>query len=148
MKTILIALLLAPAAALATPPDACSLLTLDEINAIAQRPATKMLTLKSGNPSECSFTDEKKASVLVVTVREVQYAVKDEMFHDRENLEKIYRSKSKPVETIGDGGFWLPPNHQLTFRKKKLIASLIFSTPKNQNEVDTSQMARLVESRL
>jgi hypothetical protein len=148
MKTILIALMVAPAAALATPPDACSLLKLEEINAVAQHGATQAFVLKTGNPAECSFTDEKKAAVLVIKVREVQYAVRDEMGSDRETLEKIYHQKSKPLETIGDGGFWLAANHQLTFRKKKFIASVTFSTPKNQNEVDTAQMARLVESRL
>jgi hypothetical protein len=148
MKSLIAAFLLAPAAALATPPDACSLLTLDEVNAIAERKAERAVTQQSGNPSKCSFVDARKAAVLVITVREVQYAVRDEMYYERENLEKIYRARSKALDTIGEGGYWLGANKQLTFRKGKVIASVNFATTKNQNEVDSGQVARLVESRL
>ncbi|MGZ5032128.1 MAG: hypothetical protein ACXWAC_02930 [Usitatibacter sp.] len=144
----LLTLFAACGAAVAAPPEACSLLTTEEINAIASPKVEKVQPRKSGNPSECGFLDARRGSVLVVSVQEVQYAVKDEMGHERENLEKIYRAKSKPIDTIGDGGFWLGANKQLVFRKKKFIVSIIFSTPKNQNEIDTAQLARLVESRL
>ena len=148
MKILTAAFLLAPAVAMATPPDACSLLTLDEINAIAEHRAEKPLVQLSGNPSKCSFVDARKGAVVLVNVREVQYAVRDEMHHERENLEKIYKMRAKPLDTIGEGGYWLPATHQITFRKGKLIATVTFALPKNQNEVDTSQAARLVESRL
>ena len=148
MKTILVALLLAPCAALADPPDACGLLTLDEVNAIAQNKAVKAVPQQSGNPTKCNFVDAHRGAVLVVSAREVQYAVRDEMFHEKENLEKIYKQRSKPLETIGEGGFWLAATHQLTFRKARTIATVTFATPKNQNEADTAQMAHLVESRL
>ena len=145
---IALAVALAPLAAHAAPPDACTLLTLDEINAIAKTKAEKSLPLQSGNPSKCSFVDARKGAVLVVSAREVQYAVRDEMHYERENLEKIYKMRAKQLDTIGEGGFWLPATHQVTFRKGKLIATVAFSVPKNQNETDTSQVARLVESRL
>jgi hypothetical protein len=148
MKTILAALCLVPACALATPPDACTLVTPEEINAIAERPVEKALAQQSGNPSKCSFIDSRRGAVVVVTVREVQYAVRDDMHYERENLEKIYRSRAKQLDTIGEGGYWLAANKQLTFRKGKMIATVIFATPKNQNEVDSAQVARLVESRL
>jgi hypothetical protein len=90
----------------------------------------------------------KKAAVLVVTVRRVQYAVKDELFQERDNLEKIYHSKSKQVDAVGEGAYWLAANHQLGFRKGKTIVSLRFATPKNQNEGDTSQIARVIDARL
>lgn len=135
-------------AALAAPPDACTLLTPEEINSIAAQKVEKVQPRKSGNPSECGFLDARRGAIVVLSVQEVQYAVRDEMHHERENLEKIYRSKSKLLDTIGDGGFWLGANKQLVFRKKKFIVSIIFSTAKNQNEVDTAQLARLVESRL
>lgn len=134
--------------AFAAPPEACGLLTLDEINAIAASKAEKTQVQKSGNPSQCGFLDGRKAAVVVVSVREVQYAVKDEMHYERENLEKIYKMRAKQLDTIGDGGFWLPANKQLTFRKGKMIASVTFATPKNQTEIDTAQLARLVENRL
>ena len=120
----------------------------EEINLVASSKVEKVLQQRSGNPSECGFIDAKKTAVLVVTVRTVQYAVKDEMFQERDNLEKIYHSKSKQLDTVGEGGYWLAANHQLGFRKGKTIVTLRFSTAKNQNEVDTSQIARVVESRL
>lgn len=141
-------LLAAAPAALAVVPDTCTLLKPAEINTIAQNPVARVEPRKSGNPSQCAFLDARRGAVLVVTIREVQYAVKDEMFYERENLEKIYKSKSKPIDTIGEGGFWLNANKQLVFRKAKFIVWVVFSTPKNQNEVDTGAMARLVESRL
>ena len=134
----------------ATPenPNACELVKPEEINLVAASKVEKVLPTKAGNPSECGFIDAKKASVLVVTVRTVQYAVKDEMFQERDNLEKIYRSKSKQLDTVGEGGYWLGANHQLGFRKGKTIVSLRFGTTKNQNEVDTAQIARVIEARL
>jgi hypothetical protein len=149
VPSLLTPLLLAlPLAALAEVPDTCAILKPDEINTIAQNQVTRVEPRKTGNPSQCAFLDVRRGAVLVLTIREVQYAVKDEMFYERENLEKIYRSKSKPIDTIGEGGFWLNANKQLVFRKAKFIVWVVFSTPKNQNEVDTGAMARLVESRL
>ena len=149
LRTLLAALAaLVPAIASAAPPDACGLLKLDEINGIAERPVERVQPQKSGNPSQCGFLDARRAAVLVLTLREVQYAVKDELFQERDNLQKIYRARAKELDTVGDGGFWLAANHQLSFRKGKLIVTLIFSTPKNQTEVDTAQLARLVETRL
>jgi hypothetical protein len=151
MRTSFLLLLLlagVPLAALADVPDTCTLLKPAEINAVAQTPVERIEPRKSGNPSQCAFLDARRGAVLVITVREVKYAVKDEMFYERENLEKIYRAKSKPIDTIGEGGFWLNANKQLVFRKAKFIVWVVFSTPKNQNEVDTGAMARLVESRL
>jgi hypothetical protein len=134
----------------ATPenPNACELVKPEEINLISDKKVEKVLQQKSGNPSECGFIDAKKTAVLVVTVRTVQYAVKDEMFQERDNLEKIYKSRSKQLDTVGEGGYWLPPNHQLGFRKGKTIVTVRFNNPKNQNEIDTGQIARVIEARL
>jgi hypothetical protein len=143
-----LAMLAFPAAALAVPPDACSLLTAEEINKVADRTVERVQQQKSGSPSVCSYLDARRSAVLVLSVREVQFAIRDEMGVERDNLEKIYRSSSKKVDTVGQGGFWQPANKQLTFYKGKMLASLIFSTPRNQNEVDTAILARLVESRL
>jgi hypothetical protein len=148
MKKLIATMMAAPAIALAAPPDACTLVTVEEVNAIAERRVERVQPQKSGNPSQCGFLDARRGAVLVISVREVQYAVRDEMHYERENLEKIYRMRSKPLETVGDGGFWLPANKQMVFRKATFIASITFSTPRNQNEVDTAMIARLVESRL
>jgi len=149
MKKLLAALLgTLPGIVLAVPPDACTVLTLDEINAISAGKAEKAQVLQSGNPTKCSWVDSRRAAVLVVTLREVQYAVRDEMFVEMGNLEKIYRGHAKNLDTLGDGGYWLQANKQLTFRKGRTIVSVNFSTARNQNELDSAQVARLVESRL
>ena len=134
--------------ALAAPPNACELLKPEEINLIAANKVERVQQVKTGNPSECSFLDAKRGAVLTVSVREVQYAVKDEMGQERESLEKIYRTKSKTIDTVGEGGYWTPVHNQLGFRKGKMIVSVRFAQPKNQNELDTSQVARVIENRI
>jgi hypothetical protein len=142
-----VAFLALPALALESP-NACDLVKPDEINLVASSKVARVLPQKSGNPSECGFMDAKKTAILVVTVRTVQYAVKDEMFQERDNLEKIYHAHSKPVEAIGDDGYWLGANHQLGFRRGKTIVTVRFATTRNQNEADTSQIARVIDARL
>jgi hypothetical protein len=149
MKIKLAVLLLSlPAAALAAPPNACEIITADEINTIAASKVVSVQAQKAGNPSQCGFLDSRKGAVLVVSIREVQYAVKDELFQERDNLEKIYKSRSKQLDTVGEGGYWLPPNKQLGFRKGKLIVNVTFATTKNQNELDTTQIARMIDARI
>lgn len=133
---------------LAAPPDSCTVVTMDEVNSIASGAASKISPRKSGNPTECAFEDSRRAAVLVVRIREVQYAAENELQHERENLEKIYRSKVKWVEGVGDRAFWLQANQTAMFRKGKLLVTLKFSREKNATEVDTMQVARLVENRL
>jgi len=134
--------------ALAAPPDACGILKPEEVNQVASGKVEQTQRQKTGNPSQCGFLDSRRAAILVVTLREVQYAVKDELQQERDSLQKIYKMKAKELDGVGDGGFWMPANHQLTFRKGKVIASLTFATPGNQNELDTAILARLVDSRL
>jgi hypothetical protein len=87
--------------------------------------------------------------VLIVSLREVKYAAENELQYERETLEKIYRSRAKWLAPpIGDNAFWLPANKQLVFRKGRTIGSVTFSRPVNQNEIDTAQVARLVEAQL
>ena len=150
MKTRIAALafLAMPCAVLATPPNACEVLKPEDINPIAVSKVERVQVQKAGNPSQCGFLDGRKASVLVVSIREVQYAVKDELFQERDNLEKIYKTRSKPLETVGEGGYWNPANKQLGFRKGKLIINVTFSIKENQTEVDTSQIARVLDSRI
>lgn len=137
-----------PAAALAAPPNACEVITAEAINQIAERKVERVQPQKSGNPSQCGFLDSRKAAVLVISIREVQYAVKDELFEEKSQLEKIYKTRSKELDTVGDGGYWNPANKQLGFRKGKMIVNVTFSTPKNQNELDTSSIARVIETKI
>jgi len=148
MSRLTLALLSALALPAYAAQNACELIKPEEINLISTSKVDKVVQQKSGNPSECGFLDAKKAAVLVVTVRDVQYAVKDELFMERDNLEKIYKTRSKNLDTVGEGAYWLPVNHQLGFRKGKTIVTVRFGTPKNQNELDTSQIARVIETRL
>ena len=148
-KTIaLLAVAALPAAALAAPPNACEVIKVEEINKIAVSKAEHLQVQKTGNPSQCGFLDGRKASVLVVSIREVQYAVRDELFQERDNLEKIYKTRSKELDTVGDGGYWNPANKQLGFRKGKMIVNITFSIKENQSEIDTAQVARIVDSRI
>lgn len=150
MKKALAALALAalPAAALAAPPDACEVLKPEDINSIAVSKVERVQEQKSGNPSQCAFLDGRKAAVVVVSIREVQYAVKDELHEEKTQLEKIYKSRSKQIDTVGDGAYWLPANKQLGFRKGKMIVNVTFSIKENQTELDTSQIARIIDSRI
>jgi hypothetical protein len=93
--------------------------------------------------------DSRRAAILVISLREVQYAAENELQYERENLEKIYRSRAKWLApTIGDNAFWLPANKQLVFRKGRTLGSVTFARAVNQNEIDTAQVARLVEAQL
>ncbi len=148
VRRLLPALALVAATAQAAPPDACTVITVDEINSIAAGTVSKVSPRKSGNPSQCAFEDGRRAAVLVVTVREVQYAAENELQYERENLEKIYRSKVKWVEGVGETAFWLQANKTAMFRKGKLLVTLSFAREQNAKEVDTMQAARLVEARL
>ena len=148
VRRLLPALALVAATAQAAPPDACTVITVDEINSIAAGTVSKVSPRKSGNPSQCAFEDGRRAAVLVVTLREVQYAAENELQYERENLEKIYRSKVKWIEGVGETAFWLQANKTAMFRKGKLLVTLTFSREQNAKEVDTMQAARLVEARL
>ena len=144
----LVALLALCGATYAEPPDACAILSVAEINGVAGGAVAKVQTRKSGNPSECAFLDARQGAVVVISIREVKYAAENELQYERENLEKIYRAKAKWLTSVGENAFWLNANKQLAFRKGKMIVSVIFSRPKNQNEVETAQMARLIDSKL
>ena len=145
----ILAFSLAIPAAFAEVPNACEILKVEEINAIAANTVEKVQQQKSGNPSVCGFMDSHHAAVVVISIREVQYAAQNELQLERENLEKIYKGRVKWLTgTLGDDAFWMPVNKQLMFRKGKKLVSVTFSREKNRNEVDTAQIARIVESRL
>jgi hypothetical protein len=84
----------------------------------------------------------------VLSIREVKYAAENELQYERENLEKIYRSKVKWIESVGERAFWMEATKTGMFRKGKLLVSITFQLPKDAHELDTMQLARLIESRL
>jgi hypothetical protein len=147
-KTLLAVLAALPAFALAAPPEACDILKPEDINPIAVSKVDRVQKQKTGNPSQCGFLDSRKAAVLVLSIREVQYAVKEELHEEKTQLEKIYKTRTKALETVGEGGYWSPGNKQLGFRKGKMIVNVTFAIKENQSELDTAQIARIVDARL
>ena len=148
-KAVLLTFALAmPAAALAAPPNACEILTAEDINPIAVSKVDRVQVQKAGNPSQCAWLDGRKAAVLVVSIREVQYAVKDELHEEKSQIEKIYKTRTKQIDTVGEGGYWSPADKQLGFRKGQLIVKVTFSITEYQSEIDTAQIARIVDSRI
>ena len=151
MKKILglLAFALAASPVFAEVPNACEIIKVEEINAVAGGTVERVQQQKTGNPSVCGFTDNRRAAILVLSIREVQYAAENELQLERENLEKIYKSRAKFITgMVGENAFWFAATHQLFFRKGKKIVSVTFSREKNQNESDTATIARVVESRL
>ena len=147
-RLAILAFALAIPAAYADVPNACEVLKVEDINSIAGNTVEKVQQQKTGNPSVCAYTDSRRGAILVLSIREVQYAAEQELQLERENLEKIYKSRVKWLAAVGENGFWMPVNKQLVFRKGKRIVSVTFSRVANQNEVDTAQVARMVEARL
>ncbi len=141
-------MLVAPAIAWATPPDACTILTVEEINSVAGGAVEKVQPVRTGNPTECNFLDGKRAAVLSIKMREVQYAPADELAQERENDNKVYREHAKDVKAVGEHAYWSPVSHQLVFHKGKTLVYVNFGRAKNQNEVDTAQISRMIEQRL
>src|ERR1700752_1470782 len=130
--------------AFADVPNACEIIKADEINAIANGTVEKVQPQRTGNPSVCGFLDGHHSAVVVISIREVQYAAETELQVERENLEKIYKSRVKWLTgTVGENAFWMPVNKQLFFRKGKKIVSVPFAREKNRNEVDSAQVARI-----
>ena len=148
-RRLALALFLAlPLAAAAQAPNACDIVKAEDINQIAGGGIVGKQQRQSGNPSECSFVDARRAAVVVIKLQEVQYAAENELQHERETLEKIYRSKARWLNTVGESAFWLNANRQLVFRKGKTLVWVTFERPANRNELDTAQVARLVEAQL
>jgi hypothetical protein len=141
-------LVLAPALAWAEPPNACTILTVDEINSVAGGAVEKTQPVRSGNPTECNFLDGKRAAVLSIKLREVQYAAADELSQERENGNKILREHAQDVKAVGEHAYWSPTSHTLGFHKGHTLVFVTFSRAKNTNEVDTAQIARMIEQRL
>ena len=139
-------LLALPGLAAAEAPDACSLITMDEVNNFAAKSASKTRARAIDRGSECAYMDGRQNAILTVSVKESK-APKAELDHEADNLQKIYRTTVKAAE-VGESGFFLSANKQLHFRKGKLLVLVFFSRPANANPVDTLAAAKIVESRL
>src|SRR5262249_42376781 len=121
----------------------------EEINAVAGNTVEKVQPQRTGNPSVCGFLDGRKAAILVISIREVQYAAEQELQQERETLEKVYKSRVKWLTgMVGENAFWMPVTKQFFSRTGKKTASVTFSRDKNQNETASATIARVIESRL
>ena len=148
-RALALALLVLPlAVAAAELPNACTIVKVEDLNQIAGGGIAGRQQRQTGNPSECSFVDARRASVVLLKLQQVQYAAENELQHERETLEKIYRTKAKWLTTVGESAFWINANHQLVFRKGNTLVWVTFERPANRNELDTAQVARLVEAQL
>ena len=142
-----LALLALALPAAAAPPNPCEILSVESVNSISARQADRVKAGTSGSAVQCTYLSGNTAA-LVVSLKEVLSAPKDTFDIERMNNEKISRIRAKMNETVGDGAYWLSDIKTFSFRKGNIIGTVKFENPKNQNELDSSQIARLVEAKL
>ena len=117
--------LLASTAAFAAPPDACSLISMAEVNKMA----------KGGD------------AVLTVTVRDSADPA-GELKMDAGVQERMYKKPVKPVPGVGDEAWWADNRLVLAYRKGKLAGQVYFTGSKYGGEAVTTEVAKLVVGRL
>lgn len=128
--------------------EPCSFMTIDEVNAMVNVPASRTRSMETKNGFECTFLDSSRKAVFSLEIRPSKLP-KAELDMEAESLQKIYRTSVKPVE-IGDGGFWLATKQELFFRKGKYIVRVVMVGGKDAKAVEakTQSAGRLIESRL
>jgi hypothetical protein len=60
---------LAASPVFAEVPNACEIIKVEEINAVAGGTVERVQQQKTGNPSVCGFTDNRRAAILVISIR-------------------------------------------------------------------------------
>jgi hypothetical protein len=142
------ALLVAGPAVAAEAIQPCDFMTIEEVNAMVNVPASKTRSMETKNGYECTFLDSSRKAVFSLEIRPSKLP-KAELDMEAESLQKIYRTTVKPVE-IGDGGFWLTTKQELFFRKGKYIVRVVMVGGKDAKAVEakTQSAGRLIESRL
>jgi hypothetical protein len=134
--------------ALAAPPDACSLISLSEVNTMAKKgDAVSAEKRGTGAESQCHFLDAGKSSVLTVEVRETADAAAD-LKMDAAVLERLYKRPLKPIPGVGDEALWCDHQNSVTFRKGKLAGRVYFTGSKYGGEPVTVAIAKLVTGRI
>jgi hypothetical protein len=142
------ALLAAGPALAAEALEPCTYLSIDEVNAWVNVPASKTRSTPTKNGYECTYLDNTNKAVFVLEIRPAKLP-KAELDMEAESLQKIYRTSVKPQE-VGDGGFWLTTKQELYFRKAKYIVRVVLVGGKDPKatEAKTASAGRLVETRL
>ena len=127
----------------------CEYLSIDEVNAWVNVPASATKTNDTKNGAECTYIDSGKKAVFVVEIRPAKLP-KAELDMEAESLQKIYRTSVKPLPDVGDGGFWLTTKQELYFRKGKTIVRVVIVGAKDPKatEAKTASAGRLIETRL
>jgi hypothetical protein len=132
-----------PANAQATV-NACDLITLNDVNAIAEGDA-KSATPRS-NGAECSFQNAKKDAVLTVKVKSggAKAAMQDAV----KKMETTYKKPAKVVAGVGDEAHWVESLGTLHVLKGDTYVDLFFTRQKNRTEVDTVKAAKTIVAKL
>jgi len=140
--------LLASTAAFAAPPDACSLISMAEVNKMAKGgDAVRFEKRGGGKESECAFLAKGGDAVLTVTVRESADPA-GELKMDAGVQERMYKKPVKPVPGVGDEAWWADNRLVLAYRKGKLAGQVYFTGSKYGGETVTTEVAKLVVGRL
>jgi hypothetical protein len=146
--SLLAPVLLASTAALAAPPDACSLISLEEVNKMAKGgDAVRFEKRGGGKQSECNFLRKGGDAVLTVNVRESADPA-GELKMDAGVQERMYRKPVKPVAGVGDEAWYADNQGVLAFRKGKSAGQVYFTGSKYGGEPVTTEVAKLVVGRI
>lgn len=133
--------LLSPLWGQAAPPDACTFVTLEEVNGIAKGEAKTRSVTNHPRFSECSFQDASKSAV---------YTLKIEVDDDpRASLAMMRRGKPTPAELtgIGDEAIYHPSSRAVFAAKGKWFISSYF-TGKNSDQETSAAFAAKVIARI
>ena len=145
---LLVPCLLCATTAFAAPPDACSLISKDEVNKMAKKgDAVHVEKRGRGSESECSFLDSGKSAVLTVSLRESADPA-GELKMDAGVQERMYKKPVKTVAGVGDEAWWADNQGVLAFRKGKIAGRVYFTGSKYGGEPVTTEVARLVAGRI
>jgi hypothetical protein len=148
-KTSLLApALFAAATAVAAPPEACSLISMDEVNRMAKvGDAVRFEKRGGGKQSECNFLRKGGDSVLTVNVRESADPASD-LKMDAGMQERLYKKPVKPVAGVGDEAWWADNQGVIAFRKGRIAGQVYFTGTKYGGEPVTTEVAKLVVGRI
>jgi hypothetical protein len=145
---LLASALLSGNAAIAAPPDACSLISMAEVNKLAKvGDAVRFEKRGGGKESECAFLRKGGDAVLTVTVRESADPA-GELKGDAGVQERMYKKPVKPVAGVGDEAWWADNQLVLAYRKGKFAGQVYFTGSKYGGESVTTEVAKLVVGRI
>lgn len=132
---------LSPIAVQGNPPDACSFVTLAEVNEVTKGEAKSRSVTNHPRYSECSFQDAGKSAV---------YTLKIEVDDDpKGSLAMMRKEKTPPRELpgIGDEAIYHYTSRAVYSAKGKWFISSYF-TGKNSDEVTSAKFAEKVIARI